>query len=99
MGKVVKEILSPLGMEISVSEAEYMIVVEVNPSLCGFSVVQQYEDSLHECNLQKACAALARSASEDAEDVDIESETGAAPDAAIAADDSKEITVVESETC
>eukprot|EP00931_Biecheleriopsis_adriatica_P104305 TRINITY_DN78989_c0_g1_i1.p1 TRINITY_DN78989_c0_g1~~TRINITY_DN78989_c0_g1_i1.p1 ORF type:complete len:320 (-),score=89.05 TRINITY_DN78989_c0_g1_i1:12-944(-) len=64
-----KEVLAPLNLDLSVSDAEYMIVIEVNPVLCGFSVLQGYEGALHECNLQKACREFEnRVAKEDEED-------------------------------
>ncbi|CAE7808231.1 ABC1K7 [Symbiodinium sp. CCMP2592] len=65
-----KQVLGPLPVELSVSDAEYMVVIEVNPVLCGFSVLQDYEDLLHECNLQKACEVYENKAC----DCDFESE-------------------------
>lgn len=40
---VIKEVLKPLGLELSVSDAEHMIIVEVNPALCGFSVLRDFD--------------------------------------------------------
>ncbi|OLQ07485.1 hypothetical protein AK812_SmicGene9097 [Symbiodinium microadriaticum] len=67
---VLKQVLGPLPVELSVSDAEYMVVIEVNPVLCGFSVLQDYEHLLHECNLQKACEVYENKAC----DCDFESE-------------------------
>eukprot|EP00439_Symbiodinium_sp_Y106_P046414 s2427_g5.t3 len=83
---VLKQVLGPLPVELSVSDAErpgpdemYMVVIEVwaaafipvvNPVLCGFSVLQDYENLLHECNLQKACEVYENKAC----DCDFESE-------------------------
>merc|ERR1719384_126100 len=36
--QIVKDIMAPLKLELSVCDAEYIVVVEVNPALCGFSV-------------------------------------------------------------
>jgi len=66
---ICKEVLGPLGMDLSVSDAEYTIMVEVNPSLCGFSVLRDYENGLHECHVQRACRAK-----EDDDDDDQDSE-------------------------
>eukprot|EP00438_Fugacium_kawagutii_P010797 Skav218417 [mRNA] locus=scaffold466:66209:67183:+ [translate_table: standard] len=38
-----KEVMKTLKLDLSVSDAEYMVVIEVNPVLCGFSVLQDYE--------------------------------------------------------
>lgn len=54
-----KEILNPLNMDMSVCDAEYTILVEVNPSLCGISVIQDFA-ALHDCNLQVHCKAAGR---------------------------------------
>merc|ERR1712039_480888 len=92
--QVIKEVLSPLGYEISVSEAEYTVVVEENPSLCGFSVLRDFEGSLHECNLQRV------SRSRDNEDNDEDSdednseddlETRAEADQDVVEDDDKAV--------
>jgi len=55
--EILKGILNPLNFELSVSDAEYTVVIEVNPTLCGFSVLRGYGSVLHECNLQKSSAA------------------------------------------
>ncbi|CAJ1328429.1 unnamed protein product [Effrenium voratum] len=52
--QALKDILRPLDLDLSVSDAEYTVLVEVNPVLCGFSVLQGYEHELFECHLQKA---------------------------------------------
>eukprot|EP00435_Cladocopium_sp_Y103_P004507 s4624_g1.t1 len=49
-----KDIMKPLKLDLSVSDAEYMVVIEVNPVLCGFAVLRDYEGGLFECHLQKA---------------------------------------------
>jgi len=54
---VLKEVLAPLKLDLSVSEADFMIVVEVNPLLCGFSVLRGFEDAFFGCNLQRAAEA------------------------------------------
>mmetsp|Transcript_63311 Transcript_63311/g.100032 ORF Transcript_63311/g.100032 Transcript_63311/m.100032 type:complete len:344 (-) Transcript_63311:18-1049(-) len=66
--QVLKEVLAPLGYEISVSEAEYTVLIEVNPSLCGFSVLRDYEGSLHECNLQRVSRQRDQQDSDEASD-------------------------------
>merc|ERR1711970_12116 len=38
-------------------DAEYTVMIEVNPSLCGFSVLRDYEKGLHECHLPRAARA------------------------------------------
>ncbi|CAE7304175.1 ABC1K7 [Symbiodinium natans] len=67
---VLKQVLAPLPVELSVSDAEYMVVIEVNPVLCGFSVLQDYEGLLHECNLQKACEVYENKAASELESED-----------------------------
>lgn len=49
-----KDIMKPLKLDLSVWDAEYMVVIEVNPVLCGFAVLRDYEGGLYECHLQKA---------------------------------------------
>merc|ERR1712008_587872 len=85
---VLKEVLTPIGMEISVSDAEYTVLVEVNPSLCGFSVLRNYEDGLHECHLQRASNACTRG-DEDEESDESASSTDFAEPAAVAAADGR----------
>jgi len=51
---VFKEFTAPLELDLCVSEPDIMIVVEVNPLLCGISVLRGYHDALCECNLQRA---------------------------------------------
>jgi len=70
----IKDIVRPLNLEISVCDAEYMVVVEVNPVLCGFSVMRGYE-ALHDCNLQALCAAVGRKAPDDEDDDEDEDES------------------------
>eukprot|EP00913_Durusdinium_trenchii_P009103 g8558.t1 len=53
--QVLKQVMAPLKLELSVSEAEYMILIEVNPILCGFAVLKDYEGQLHEC--ESSCTA------------------------------------------
>merc|ERR1711908_17719 len=56
---VIKEVLAPFNLDMSVSDAEYKIVIDVNPFLCGFSVLRHYEETWSECNLSKACRSIA----------------------------------------
>merc|ERR1711957_696753 len=46
--KACKDVLRPMGFDMECSEADYVIVIEVNPTLCGFSVLQssRFEDSM-----------------------------------------------------
>eukprot|EP00434_Breviolum_minutum_P036042 symbB.v1.2.031920.t1/scaffold3673.1/size52203/3 len=65
-----KEVMKTLNLELSVSDAEYMVVIEVNPILCGFSVLRDYEGSLHECHLQKASENFENQGGDDDDDDD-----------------------------
>eukprot|EP00928_Gymnodinium_smaydae_P012222 TRINITY_DN14442_c0_g2_i1.p1 TRINITY_DN14442_c0_g2~~TRINITY_DN14442_c0_g2_i1.p1 ORF type:complete len:335 (-),score=65.23 TRINITY_DN14442_c0_g2_i1:41-1045(-) len=67
-----KDVLRPLGYDMEVSEADYIVVVEVNPALCGFSVLKaaDYENSMQQCNLQKVCSISQLPAAADTESED-----------------------------
>ena len=54
---LLKQILQPLGLDLSCSDPTYTVLIEVNPVLCGFSVLQGYEETFHECHLRAAAMA------------------------------------------
>lgn len=82
---VLKEILVPLNLDLSVSDYDYMIVIEVNPDLCGFSVLRNYETDWHECHLQKATREndnfKSKDAADDSEEDEEEEEEDQVPNA------------------
>ncbi|CAK9039663.1 unnamed protein product [Durusdinium trenchii] len=90
--QVLKQVMAPLKLELSVSEAEYMILIEVNPILCGFAVLKDYEGQLHECHLQNASEAFEHDAASEplSDDEGSESEAPDEPDEPARAEETHE---------